>query len=405
MYNILNGLNVSGDIQFSGNLIGNIPSASVSTDSYNSIKSTDTGLYSAFGFENLPPENIINKGTMTVTEVQEFSSTILVGEKPTSPTLYTWSTTIGNGTLKNSAATIIPTEGGKYIILAGYPLDSTGNVTGLQGMYFPDGGSPSLFLSFIEDNNYPVDSRNGNQKTDYDQLFSTNTYIVSGVSASEMATYHAPFASDSEVRVYVQNTTINGVQNTSQMVISTQGIFYRSGVYGNLPSTWQLISSNASVTIDPANDNILQNRANGLFVSAANPAIPKFTSTTLYMNLDSPLIYPNGSRKYTATVSLNNPTGVANYNNVGLYRIADVKLNHYFLDADGNPIQTQVFFIPTTTTSSQLNYNVKVFIYGNPAGVYSAQDDSPWPSSGEVSNFSVSILILVGSTLSNLGYT
>lgn len=35
---ILSNINVQGDISFSGNIIGNIPGASISTEAYNSIK-------------------------------------------------------------------------------------------------------------------------------------------------------------------------------------------------------------------------------------------------------------------------------------------------------------------------------------------------------------------------------
>lgn len=402
---ILSNINVHGDISFSGNIIGNIPGASISTEAYNSIKNIN-GLYSSFGYEDIPADKINDHGTLSISASQAMLGTIMGRTKPSTVVCDKWMTSLLDGSSVSSSFYTIPTHEGKYMIMSAVPFDQNGSV-GCQTFYMKDDASVVFPYSFTLSPNDQINNwltENGT-KTNYNSLLSTGRHKVQGVLQSELSTYNAPFASTDPVVVYVQSDLAQPQESRpiSQFVISPQGIYYRSGLFQSMPTTWTNLVS-TGISISTLTDNIAQSKSDGLYVSGKSAIIPKFSNTGFTLLLSTPDKTFNNAVRYSDTFSITNPVGANSFGGISLYNIAEMKLNHYFVDAANNILDAKVDYLITSTTSSVLNFKVFVTIYGTPASLYSLSDDSTWPPEGGIVNIPISCKILLGTTPSALGY-
>lgn len=402
---ILSNINVQGDISFSGNIIGNIPGASISTEAYNSIKNIN-GLYSSFGYEDIPSDKINDHGTLSISESQSLLGTIMGRTKPSTVVCDKWFTELMGSNASSSIFTI-PTHEGKYMIMSSVPFDQNGTV-GNQIFYMKDDSSVVFPYSFTLTPNDQINSwlTEDGSKTNYNNLISTGRHKVQGVSESELSSYNAPFASIDPVVVYVQSDLAQpqGSRPVSQFVISNTGVYYRTGTQYNMPATWTNLVSTYETPISALSDNLIQSKSDGLYVSGKAPIIPKLSNVGFTMLLSTPDKTFNNAVRYSDTFAISNPVGANSFGGISLYNVAEMKLNHYFVDASNNILDAKVDYLITSTTSSVVNFKIFLTIYGTPTALYSLADDSAWPPDGGIVNIPISCKILLGTTPSALGY-
>lgn len=377
--NFLSNINVQGDISFSGNLIGNLPSATASTELYNSVKDNN-GLYSAFGYEDIKSENIIQHNILTPIEALNLINTITSGEKPNEITCHTWNTKKPNNDMMLTTVTYIPTKDGHYILQSNAPLDTTGGLFGSVLIYFSDTGGTPIILSFNTSPNDNITDWTSidKVKTNYNSVLITGRHKVEGVSEDDVSTYNAPFASASPIIVYVQSDSEQELQTdrtVTQFVISSKGLYLRSATQSN--DTGYNFTEWVNVT--------------------STDKVPRFSNVVTSISFTAPDKTYNNAVRYSNLFSIPNPLGVASINGSPINLLVETKLNHYFTDSQGNVLDTKLDYVVWSTTNAQISFKVYLTIFGTPTGAYLLANDSQWPSPGVFENVPVAFNIILGS--------
>lgn len=296
-------------------------------------------------------------------------------------------------------------EGTAIWFQSGYKNYTIGSYAGFTLASDVDG---RIFLNV--ENNQPTDTKQRNWK----EILTLDSPVLISTDANNALVkrengLYVPPAPASDVVVSADNQN----QLTNLVVGDNPGLYARPVSIQLLPDDSIYRAANTSnpkntdirvnISQEPYNLLKLSGTSNkGLYVAANAPAIPKFSAGSLTTLFSSATIYPNGHMKFTETMDLPNPTGVTSYNNISLYNNIRAELGHYYLDASGNPIPTNITAAVTRTTSSVVSVSVTVFVYGTPALAFDPFNDAPYPSEGVApSQLNIKISLLVGTTLAN----